>query len=149
MSTVTEPGRTIGTDMSDGLRPYMTLPDWLVAIIDPDRVRSELTRSIPEFASGALILQGCDIKRARLKKSTWTAMYRLTVAEPGGGEPQAVVLRGTLIPPTTREPQTTDGDQKPFGSAEWRLYSPELRLELAPQPPDAALPALPILTDAE
>jgi Phosphotransferase enzyme family len=149
MSTMTERDRAAGTDMSDSLRPYMTLPDWLIAIVDSDRVRDELTRSIPEFASGALILQGCNIKRARMKKSTWTAMYRLTVAKPGGGEPQPVALRGTLIPPTAKEPQTIGDDQKPFGSAEWRFYSPELRLELAPQPPDAALPALPILTDAE
>jgi phosphotransferase family enzyme len=149
MSTVTELARAAGAGTSDGLRPYMTLPDWLVASIDPDRVRDELMRGIPEFASGALMLQGCDIKRARMKKSTWTAMYRLTVAKPGDGEPQAVALRGTLIPPMAKEPQTTDDDQKPFGSAEWRFYSPELRLELGPQPPDAALPALPILTDAE
>jgi len=131
------------------LRRFGTLPDWLSAIDDDDRVRGELTRSIPEFASGALTLLSCEIKRARMKKNIWTTICRLTIADQNGGEPQQVALHGTLFPPTLAEPQTGNDAQQPFGSPAWRIYLPALRLKLEPQPPDEALPALPILTDPE
>jgi len=131
------------------LRRFGTLPDWLIAIDDADRVRDELTRSIPEFASGALTLMSCDIKRVRMKKNIWTSICRLTVAEQDQSEPRVVALRGTLFPPTLAEPQTGNDTQQPFGSVAWRIYLPALRLKLEPQPPDEALPALPILTDPE
>jgi hypothetical protein len=147
MSIATEQlGQTPGTDVSAGLRRFASLPDWLSAIADPTRVRDALARGIPEFASGALILQACEVKRVRSKKDRWTAMYRVTVADPGSNEPRVVALRGTLIPPTKDERRPTTGA---FGSDEWRFYLPELRLELEPQPQDAGLPALPILTDPE
>jgi hypothetical protein len=149
MSSATELGQSSDTKIIDGLRRFGTLPDWLSAIDDADRVRNELTRSIPEFASGTLTLLSCDIKRARMKKNIWTAICRLTVAERDQSEPQVVALRGTLFPPTLAEPQTGADTQQPFGSAAWRMYIPALRLKLEPQPPDEALPALPILTDPE
>ena len=149
MSTATELGQTSEAKIIEGLRRFGKLPDWLSAIDDADRVRSELTRSIPEFAAGTLTLLSCDIKRARMKKNIWTAICRLTVAERDQGEPQVVALRGTLLPPTHAEPQTANDPQQPFGSAAWQLYIPALRLKLEPQPPDEALPALPILTDPE
>ena len=87
MSIATEQlGQTPGTDVSAGLRRFASLPDWLSAIADPTRVRDALARGIPEFASGALILHACEVKRVRSKKDRWTAMYRLTVAEPDSGE---------------------------------------------------------------
>src|SRR5258705_13193435 len=129
MSSATELGRTSETKIINDLRRFGTLPDWLSAIDDDDRVRSELTRSIPEFATGALTLLSCEIKRARMKKNIWTAICRLTVADQAGGEPQAVALRGTLLPPTLAEPQTGNDTQHPFGSAAWRIYIPALRLK--------------------
>jgi len=149
MSSATELGRTSETKIINDLRRFGTLPDWLSVIDDAERVRSELARGIPEFASGALTLLSCDIKRARMKKNIWTAICRLTVADQARGEPQVVALRGTLLPPTLAEPQTGNDTQHPFGSAAWRIYIPALRLKLEPQPPDEALPALPILTDPE
>src|SRR5215212_9674294 len=100
MFNATELGRTSETKIIDGLRRFGKLPDWLSAIDDDDCVRNELTRGIPEFASGALTLLSCEIKRARMKKNIWTAICRLTVAEGDQSEPQVVALRGTLFPLT-------------------------------------------------
>ena len=149
MSSATELGQTSETKIIDDLRRFGMLPDWLSAIDDDDRVRNELTRGIPEFATGALTLLSCEIKRARMKRNIWTTICRLTIADQNGGEPQLVALRGTLLPPTLAEPQIGNDPQHPFGSAAWRIYIPALRLQLEPQPPDEALPALPILTDPE
>src|SRR6185436_4288326 len=129
MSSATELGQTSNTKIIDDLRRFGTLPDWLSAIDDDDRVRSELTRSIPEFASGALTLVSCEIKRARMKKNIWTTICRLTITDQDGGEPQVVALRGTLLPPTLAEPQSGNDAQQPFGSAAWRAYIPALRLK--------------------
>src|SRR3954468_6819423 len=100
MASATELGQTSAANIIGDLRRFGTLPAWLSAIDDDDRVRSELTRSIPEFATGALTLLSCEIKRARMKKNIWTAICRLKIAERDGGEPQLVALRGTLLPPT-------------------------------------------------
>jgi hypothetical protein len=131
----------------DGVRRFATLPDWLSAVADPGRVRAALQRSIPEFVSGELTLQDLDINRVRMKKDRWTGIYSLTVASPDGLS-RVVALSGTLIPPGGAEPKSIS-DGAAFGSDGWRFYLSELRLDLKPQPPDAALPALPILTDPE
>lgn len=148
MSIVTEqPSQPQAKTVLDGLQQFMTLPDWLSVIADADRVGAALARGIPEFASGALTLQDCDVKRVRFKKDRWTAMYQFTVAGPQS-EPQVVRLRGTLIPPTlTERVHSTNGVA--FGTTGWRAYLPELRLELELQPPDEALPSLPHLTDPQ
>ena len=143
MSTATELlDQNQRMDVSDKLQRFATLPEWLYAIADPDTVRAAVERGIPEIASGALTLKGCDVKRVRIKKDRWTAMYQLTIAE----LPQVVKLRGTLIPPGQAEPDRgvpTVG----LGTEGWRFYLPELRLDLESQPPDEALPSLPRLTD--
>lgn len=131
-----------GANTSDKLQHFATLPDWLTAIADQDRVRDALARSVPEFATGALTLQSCDVKRVRIKKDRWTAMYQLTIA----GLPQEVKLRGTLFPPGQPEPERVSSSGG-VGSEGWHLYLPELRLALEAQPPDEALPSLPRLTD--
>jgi aminoglycoside phosphotransferase (APT) family kinase protein len=149
MSTATELGQTTSTAILDDLQRFARLPDWLSAIDDAERVRDELARSIPEFATGALTLLGCEIKRARMKKQIWTLICRLTTTDPAGGARRVVELRGTLLPPTQPEPQVGAEPQQPLGSAEWRIYVPALRLKLELQPADEALPALPVLTDPE
>jgi hypothetical protein len=128
----------------ESLQRFGALPDWLSAIADSQRVRGALERGIPEFASGELALQGCEVKRVRLKKDRWTAMYNLTVA----GMPEVVRLRGTLIPPGRAEPEPAPTTSA-FGAEGWRRYLPELRLDFEMQPPDEALPSLPILTDPQ
>jgi hypothetical protein len=52
-------GRERPSDVSDGLRQLTTLPDWLMAAVQPDRVLEALARSVPEFASGELKLRDC------------------------------------------------------------------------------------------
>jgi hypothetical protein len=127
---------------------FATLPDWLTAIIQPERVQAALVRAVPEFATGTRRLQHCAVHRVRLKQEQWTALYQLTVAGPADDTGREVALRGTLFPPGIAPPAARD-QQVAFGSAGWQVYLPELRLALEPQPPDAALPALPVLTDPE
>ncbi len=143
MSTTTQLlDQSQGMNVSDKLQRFAMLPDWLRAIADPDRMRTAFAQGIPEFASGALTLQDCDVKRVRNKKYRWTAMYQLTIA----GMPQEVKLRGTLIPPGQPEPERTTPTVE-LGVEGWRCYLPGLRLDLESQPPDEALPSLPRLTD--
>lgn len=134
--------------VSDNLQRFGMLPDWLSAIADSDRVRRALVRGIPEFASGALVLQDCDVGRVRMKKDSWTALCQLTVEKPPQGQQEVVKIRGTLIPPGLAEPDQTPGTVA-FGTTGWRCYLPEIRLRLEMQPPDAALPALAPLTDPQ
>jgi Phosphotransferase enzyme family len=148
MSTVTEPGQTYTTTIVENLQLFAQLPGWLSAVVDQDRVRRALMQNIPEFASGELTLQDCDLKRVRVKKDSWTAMIRLKVAEPQNAGSRVVALRCTLIPPGKAEPTAVNGTAA-LGSDGWRLYLPELRLELEPEPADEALPTLPRLTDPE
>ena len=64
------------------LETFAQLPDWLLAIVQPERVRATLARAIPELATGELTAQSCEISRVRLKKDRWTGIYQLTVARP-------------------------------------------------------------------
>lgn len=131
-----------------GWRRLATLPDWLTASTEPGRVREGLLRAVPEFATGALRLVSCSIHRVRLKQERWTGLYRLTVAGPDGGAAREMALRGTLFPPGAVPPATGEAPV-PFGAEGWQTYLPDLRLALELQPPDAALPALPVLTDPD
>jgi hypothetical protein len=140
------PADSTETNISDGLARLATLPTWLLAPLQPDRMLAALRRGVPEFASGALVLRAVKIKRLLLKDGgRWFGTYSLTLEE--GGSKRAVALHGTLTPPAlgavaARPPGA-------FGSEGWRLALPELGLELVPEPPESELPALPRLTDPE
>jgi Phosphotransferase enzyme family len=139
-------------DIAANLQRLAALPDWLRAALDAEQVADALRRSVPEFASGALTLRGAKIKRLLLKDDDgrWSGIYNLTVEEPGSGEKRTVALRGTLTAPRLRA--ANGGEQHPqvaFGAESWRCMLPELGLELQPEPPDAALAALPQLTEPE
>jgi hypothetical protein len=134
--------------LPSGLEHFMELPDWLVAMVQPQRVRSALERAIPEFASGELILQACDIRRVRIKKDRWVGIYQLTVDRPQGGQRRIVQAQGTLFPPSQTEHRKTQTIGL-FGSTEWCYDVLELGLLLETLPPEGALPALPILSDPE
>jgi len=142
--------QSVPTAVSDGLRKLATLPDWLLAALEPERVSEALTRHVPEFASGELKLRSCKVKRLTLKDTSgrWAGTYNLTIQD-SAGQKQAIALRGTLTAPAVdRQPPATD-EQHRFGTDEWRCYLPELRLELQIEPPDSALAAIPQLTDPE
>ena len=132
-----------------GLRRFLDAPDWLGRPGQPELVRAALQRAVPEFASGALDLQAVVVKRLRLKSGQpgWTGQYEVMVAAPGE-PPRALMLAALIVPPTGAEPAAR-GPEGAFGSPEWRIYLPELRLELRTQPEDPALPALPLLTDPD
>ena len=135
-------------DLLQQLRNLATLPNWLVAIVQPERVSTILARAIPEFASGELILDSCQIARMRMKKGRWNGQYLVSATRPSDGQAISVLLQGTLIPPGQPEPAPI-ADQASFGAAGWRWYVGELRLLLELQPAEADLPSLPTLTDPE
>ncbi|CAN5646441.1 hypothetical protein BH10CHL1_BH10CHL1_40670 [soil metagenome] len=123
-------------------------------------MRTQLLRLVPEFASGQLVLNHCEVKRLRFRESQgcWSGIYLLTIeglsqtAQSGRDEgkvlAQVVPIHGTLMPPGLPEPVYA-ANQVPFGAEKWRCYLPELRLALCTQPPDSELAALPQLTDPE
>jgi aminoglycoside phosphotransferase (APT) family kinase protein len=141
-----EDGRTTAIE---ALHAFATLPDWLSAPADPERVASVLSRRVPELASGELTLMKCEVRSVRIRKHALVALYRVEVAAGDGRPPRAVGLRGELVPPGLPEPDAATSGA-PVGSATWRCWVPELRLDLTTEPPgDPALPALSLLRDAE
>jgi hypothetical protein len=127
----------------------MAPPDWLGAIGDTDRVRAALQRLVPELAAGALQIRRLDVKRLRLKKGEegWIGQYELAVTGPSETA-RTVMLSARMIPPGFAEPGYAPPGAN-IGDPDWRVYLPELRLELRTQPEDPALPALALLTDPE
>src|SRR5437879_13766818 len=73
-----------------GLDQLASLPDWLNAATDPERVLQALASAIPELVSGALTIS------ARLKRGDWIGVYTLTFGETRSSGPRVVVLRGTI-----------------------------------------------------
>lgn len=132
------------------LFPFDTLPDWLVAGMDPDRVAAELRHHVREFADGSLALSSCTPQRLRAKGEEWLARYLLRVVGPAG-DPRDVVLTGYLWPPSAPLPHVDDSrsDTVPFGDPGWSCLLPELRLSVTAQARDEALPSLPVLTEPE
>jgi hypothetical protein len=132
----------------EALRRLAEPPAWLLRIAEPSAVAPALTRWVPELRSGELTLLECDVRRLRIKRTAWTGLYRVTVGASGADQPRVVDLRAEILP------QDADAARRPgadgaFGSETWRCYLPELRLDLAPEPLDVALPALPALTDPD
>jgi hypothetical protein len=145
MSTVVEAQRQPAA-VWNHLRHFAALPDWLLSATDPKQVAGAIAAAVPEFASGDLAIADCDIGHVRIKRDVWTGVYTLTMTE---GQ-RVVALRGTIFPPVQPAPEIAPSEtQRPFGADGWQCYLPELRLKLEPQPPDVALPSLPILTDPE
>jgi aminoglycoside phosphotransferase (APT) family kinase protein len=114
-------------------------PAWLQSVADPDRVAAALRRHVPGVSA-------CEVVRVRIKAEAFTAVYRVTVAGTAGRPERVVELRGDLVPPG--RPPPVSGAEGGFGSPRWRCGLPELHLVLTPGAADAALPALPALTDA-
>jgi len=130
-----------------GLSRLATLPEWLVAAAEPDRLRTGLARAVREFTRGELELHRSRAKHFRLQGATWTFLCRVTVGRPDG-EPYDVWLEGSVDPAGTRE-AVLDGRAVAFGSEAWCCLLPELGVELHTAPADTALPLVPHLEDAE
>src|SRR5919202_548231 len=133
-----------------GLQQFSSLPAWLEAAAQPERVQSALVRSIPAFATGELTLEACEIRRLRFKANTgyWMGSYRVTVVGPQPGQRRVVALRGTIIPPDMDAPAAA-GAVPAFGEPGWRTYLPDLRLDLEVHPEETVLTMLPALTDPD
>jgi hypothetical protein len=128
------------------LRKLAPLPAWLLAPLQGDQVADALRRGVPEFASGDLTLRSCRIKRMLLRDDgRWAGTYNLTVE--ASGAKRSVALRGTFTPSGLRGDGEAPEAAAPFDSAGWHLGLPELGLELAPEPPESELAAMPLLTD--
>jgi hypothetical protein len=149
------------------LVPLGTVPAWLAAAVDPERVAAALVRHVPALASDALDLVSCTPERVRLKAGTWSVRYALDVRDASGAT-RTVRLVGELLDPSEDvgdDPTGGDGtggdatveedrgadDGAPALSddATWRAWLPELRVRLHAQRADTALPALARLTDPE
>jgi hypothetical protein len=146
VTSVGSPAGPGESPVTASLQRLAALPAWLSAVADPDQIAAALRAQVPEFRTGAVILQACVVDRIRLKKDRWLVLFHLTIGESGQGPPRVIGLRGTLTPPGRAEPEHT-GSAAALGHDDWRVTLPELRLTVQPQPPDADLPALPRLTD--
>lgn len=131
--------------MLDELRALGEMPEWFRAFGDPERMRDRLQRAVPEFASGALILQHVRAKRLRIKRDALRATYELTVDGMGGG-PRTLEIAG-LVQPRGSSAADAPWTEGVFGQESWRCHVPELGLVLESAAADAGLPALPLLTD--
>ncbi|HET8559151.1 MAG TPA: phosphotransferase [Marmoricola sp.] len=107
-------------------------PEWLLVLEDPDRVLDDLRANRARLGFGAATLDACKFKRARLEAGTWSTLHRLKVRDPDG-RAREVDLRGRLRLPGS-EPTPVPAQR--HGSP---AYLPDLRLEIQPQPVDAAL----------
>jgi aminoglycoside phosphotransferase (APT) family kinase protein len=140
-------------DVSDGLRRYAALPEWLTAATQSERVIAALSGAVPEFASGTLTARACKVKHAGLDDASgcWAGDYHITIENPQSEQKQTVVVHGTLFPPGAPRPTTPKASEetRPFGADRWRCYLPELYLELQACPPEPELEALPMLADPE
>ena len=143
MSTTTENDLVV-----ESLAAFASLPDWLSAGMDAERVGASVTRHVPELDQGSMQLLGCTPERLRAKGDEWLARYSLEVAEVGGA-PRQVVLVGNLYAPSQQLPPevATFVGGIPFGAPGWRCVLPDLRLVLRSEQSDEALPALPRLVD--
>lgn len=149
MTTTESPSLTRQERIVAALDTFATIPDWLAAGMEPDRVEASLRRHVPELRDGTVDLLGCTADRLRAKEDEWLARYTLTLAEPGTPA-RAVVVVGRLWPPFT-EPTSADLADPPDGTRfpepGWFGWLPDVRLALRVQEHDEALPSLPRLVD--
>ena len=134
-------------DLRTTLGAFSSLPDWLAAAMDGERVGASLRQHVPELGQGRLTLRACVPERLRAKDDEWVARYRLTVTQ--AHEDQDIVLVGTLVPPSRQPTVAGEGDSgHSFGTGSWSCWLPDVRLQLHHEASDGALPALPVLTEA-
>jgi len=127
-------------DLVTDLSWLATMPPWLRAALDPERIVAALTAAVPGVA-----FKGAKVKRllldARVRR--WVGTYQVATAR------GTTALRGTLTPPhlAGREAAAGQAAGARFGQSGWRCHLPELGLDLEPQPPETVLAAYDGLTD--
>jgi hypothetical protein len=132
----------------EGLGVFADLPGWLAFARDPERLRTALSQSIPEFNSGQLILHQCKADYIRYKTEYWTGFFELSVSAQGAAEQYQVDLQGILYPwgGIADRPFTIEDA---LGSKTWHAVLPAFNLELWTKLPEAVLSSLAMLTDPE
>jgi hypothetical protein len=132
---------------SRSLSPVLASPPaWLLAADDGERIVAALAEVVPELRSGELTLVSCVPKHLRLQdRACWEGSYRLSLLD-AEGQRRDVRLVGELRPASSTGAATVTGR---LGDDGWFCELPALGLRLRPQPPDAELPALGLLTDPE
>lgn len=148
--------------VSVALESFAELPDWLAALMRPNRLADSLRRHVPEIADGRLEIVSCRADQLRAKDDQWHVRCRLSVArsEPSGSEPSGsgsepsaqtreVVLVGLLHPPGRPDPDPIPSSALPFGTDGYEVWLPDLRVHLATEEADPGLPALGDLTDPD
>ena len=128
------------------LAPFASVPPWLAAGMDGERIGRELARRIPDLSDGRLRLIGCTPERLRAKGDEWFARYRVSIAD-GHDKPSDVILVGKLWAPGQGMPAVDGVPSGRPGDAGWSCWLPDLRLELRVETRDESLPALPTLVE--
>lgn len=127
------------------LGAFGSIPDWLRAPMQPERVIASLRNHVPEL-SEPLHIRSLSCDRLRAKKAEWLARYTVNVVTPDG-ELEDIVLTGNLWGPDTDAPTAAPTRGARFGEPGWSCWLPDLRLALRVQASDDALPALRRLVD--
>ena len=126
----------------DALRLLEALPDWLKS----NSLKSAFEACIPELASGLISLRKVRPKRLHHEDGARAVTFKLVVEDPAGAKSE-LQLVGVLRPAGAADARPARAGIG-FGDPDWRCAVPELGLVLEAPPPDAALPAEPILTNA-
>ena len=127
------------------LESFAELPGWLADVVTPGRLADSLRRAVPEIASGRMQLLDADVDRVRAKEAEWRVHCHLRAL--AAGRLREIVLVGRVVPPGTERPCLVRSADVPFGEPGWECHLDDLGLQLAVEPADPALPALPILVD--
>ena len=138
-------------DLMAGMTRLRSLPDWLLASLQGERIISALRLYVPEIASGDWSIQSCRIKRLFLKDDSghWEGTYDLTGRPARTGLEQKIRLHGRLTAPWFEETTPLESNSGSFGSPDWRCFLPELCLLLQTEEPEKELAAVSQLTDPE
>src|SRR4051794_31451043 len=107
-----------------------TLPDWLLAPLQAERVTASLQQHVHEFASGALRIIKVKAKRLFLQdeRGTWEATYTLTTRPSSSEIDQVTLLHGRVRAPDSTVQPSNGAPNLPFGSAGWQCFLPDLNL---------------------
>lgn len=138
-------------DFMAGMSQLRTLPDWLLAPLQSEKIIDALRLHVPEIASGEWSIQHCGIKRFFLKDDNgyWEGTYHLAARSATTGLEHTFLIHGRLTAPWFGKPAFMESSPAPFGSPDWRCFLPELHLALETERPEKELPALAQLTDPD
>jgi Phosphotransferase enzyme family len=142
-------GAAAAEDPAGALAALGSLPGWLAAGMDADRVAASLAGNVTGLADGRCRLLACTPERLRVTDDGWRARYRVTVTGPDG-RARETLLVGTLRPPTDgRPPAGAPGPERAPTDWEpgWQCGLPDLGLALRAQDGDNTLPGLVTLLD--